>query len=60
MPAERTSMHIIKDVLRLKFDLKLSQRQIANSLKIGLGTVSLHLKRYERIRACLATSQRDG
>ena len=45
MPAERTSMRIIKEVLRLKFDSNLSQRQIANSLKIGLGTVSLHLKR---------------
>lgn len=45
MPAERTSMRIIKDVLRLKFEAGLSQRQIARSLKIGLGTVSLHLRR---------------
>lgn len=45
MPAERTSMRIIKDVLRLRFEAQLSQRQIARSLKIGLGTVSLHLNR---------------
>ena len=45
MPAERTSMRLIKDVLRLKFNANLSQRQIARSLNIGLGTVSLHLKR---------------
>ena len=45
MPAKRISMRIIKDVLRLKFEVKLSQRQIARSLGIGLGTVSLHLKR---------------
>lgn len=45
MPAERTSMRLIKDVLRLKFEACLSQRQIARSLNIGLGTVSLHLSR---------------
>ncbi len=40
-------MQTIKAVLRLKFEAKLSQRQIARSLKISLGTVSLHLKRAE-------------
>lgn len=45
MPAERTSMRIIKAVLQLKFEAHLSQRQIARSLNIGLGTVSLHLNR---------------
>lgn len=45
MPAERTSMRLIKDVLRLKFESGLSLQQIARSLNIGLGTVSLHLKR---------------
>lgn len=45
MPAERISMRHIKDVLRLKFEAHLSQRQIARSLKIGLGTVSLYLNR---------------
>lgn len=38
-------MRIIKDVLRLKFEAGLSQRQISRSLNIGLGTVSLHLNR---------------
>ena len=38
-------MRIIKEVLRLKFEAELSQRQIARSLNIGLGTVSLHLGR---------------
>jgi hypothetical protein len=43
MPAKRTSMRLRKDVLRLKFESDLSLRQIAHSLNIGLGTVSLHL-----------------
>lgn len=45
MPAERTSMRIIREVLRLRFEAKLTQRQIARSLDIGLGTVSAHLAR---------------
>ncbi len=45
MPAERISMRLIKDVLRLKFEAKLSQRQIARGLNIGLGSVSTYLKR---------------
>ena len=45
MPAERTAMRTIKEILRLKFEAKLSQRQIARSLNIGLGTVSLHINR---------------
>lgn len=38
-------MRVIKEVLRLKFEAKLSLRQIASSLKMALGTVTLHLKR---------------
>ncbi len=38
-------MRVIKEVLRLKFEAKLSLRQIASSLKIALGAVSEHLKR---------------
>jgi len=49
MPAERTPMRIIKDVLRLKFEAGLSQRQISRSLNIGLGTVSLHLNRAKSV-----------
>lgn len=47
MPARRTAMQTIKSVLRLKFESKLSLRHIALSLKIGLGTVKLHLNRAE-------------
>jgi transposase len=45
MPTERTTMRIIKEILRLKFEAKLSLRQIARSLKVGLGTVSLYVNR---------------
>jgi len=45
MPAERTSMRLIREVLRLKFESELSLRNISRSLRIGLGTVSLYLKR---------------
>ena len=45
MAAERLSMRHIKDVLRLKFEAQLSLRQIARSLKIGLGTTSLYINR---------------
>jgi len=38
-------MKQIKDVLRLRYEAKLSQRQVARSLKMGLGTVSLYLNR---------------
>lgn len=38
-------MRYIKDVLRLKFEAHLSLRQISRSLHLGLGTVSLYLKR---------------
>lgn len=38
-------MRTIRDVLRLHFETGLSQRQIARCLNMGLGTVSLYLKR---------------
>ncbi len=41
-------MRIIRDVLRLHFEAGLSQRQIARCLNMGLGTVSLHLKRAQQ------------
>ena len=40
-------MRTIKEVLRLRFETNLSIRQIARSLKIGVGTVNVHLKRAE-------------
>jgi len=48
MSAQRTAMRTIKEVLRLKYEAKLSLRKIASSLKIGLGTVSLHLERAKK------------
>jgi len=38
-------MRLIRDVLRLKFEAKLSQRKISRSLKISTGTVSLYLQK---------------
>ena len=41
-------MRKIKEVLRLKYELGLGQRQIARSCAIGLGTVNDYLVRAER------------
>ena len=49
MPAERTTMRLIKEILRLKFEANLSLRQIARSLKIGLGTASLYVNRAQDV-----------
>ena len=38
-------MRKIKEVLRLKYELGLGQRQIARSCSIGLGTVNEYLAR---------------
>jgi len=48
MPAKRLSMRKIKDVLRLKFEAGLAQRQIARSCRLGKTTVSECLARFER------------
>lgn len=45
MPAERLSMRKIKEVLRLKFELKLADRQIARSCAINHNTVGDYLRR---------------
>lgn len=45
MAAKRISMRHIKDVLRLKYDAGLSQRQISKSLSISLGAVSEYLRK---------------
>ena len=45
MPRERVSMRKIKELLRLKFESGLSTRQIAASLRIGLGSVHEYLAR---------------
>ncbi len=43
MPAIEVSMHKIKDVLRLHFEVKLSQHQIAASLQLSSGAVNKYL-----------------
>ena len=45
MPARRVSTRKIKEVLRLKHECGLGQRQIARSCSIGLGTVHDYLAR---------------
>jgi transposase len=45
MSKERLSIMKIKDVLRLKFDVGLSNRQIGNSLGISHSTVAGYLRR---------------
>ena len=45
MPAERLSMRRIRDLLRLTFEIGLSNRQAAASLGLSKGAVSLYLRR---------------
>jgi hypothetical protein len=45
MPNKRLMMRQIKEILRLKFEAKLSHRKISTSLKIAVGTVSTYAKR---------------
>jgi transposase len=45
MPQERLSMRKIREVLRLRWQCKLSQRQIAQSCRVGQATVGDYLRR---------------
>lgn len=45
MPRERVSMRKVKEQLRLKFESGLSIRQIATSLRLGVGSVHEYLAR---------------
>ena len=47
MPAARSSMRKIKDVLRLKYEANLSCRQIAVSLKLSVGVISKYTQAAE-------------
>ena len=47
MPTKRLTMRKIREILRLKFDCKLTYRQIATSCGIGRSTASDYLKRFE-------------
>jgi transposase len=50
MPNPHTRMSIIREVLRLKYESRLSHRQIARALKVSIGTVSNYLLLFERCR----------
>jgi transposase len=50
MPTERLAMRKIKELLRLRFGLGLSIRQIANSCSISIGGVSDYLQRAQVAR----------
>ena len=45
MPAEAISMRKLKEILRLKYEVKLAHRKIARSLSISPGTVSVYVNR---------------
>ena len=47
VPRKRVSMRKIQEVLRLHFDLKLPQRQIARAAKLSQSTVHEYLRRFE-------------
>ena len=46
MPATRLTMRRIREVLRLKFDCRLTKRQIAKSCAIARSTVAEYLRRF--------------
>lgn len=47
MPQERVSVRKIKETLRLSYELKLNQSQIASSCHIGQASVFRYLKRFK-------------
>ena len=47
MPQERVSVRKMRELLRLRYDLKLGQVQIARSCNLGQSTVFRYLKRFE-------------
>ncbi|MGF6636465.1 hypothetical protein OKW39_003616 [Paraburkholderia sp. MM6662-R1] len=44
MPAHRTTMRKIKEVLRLKWACNLTHRQVQGALGVGLGTITQYLQ----------------
>ena len=60
MPGKRLSMRKIKEVLRLRFDVGLSGRQIAHSCGMGRTTVREYLWRGEGARGRGALSGGGG
>ena len=60
MPAKRLSMRKIKEVLRLKWSKRLSNRRIASSCGIARPTVSEYLRRGGVGRVDLAAAGQPG
>ena len=48
MPAERLTMRKIREVFRLKFDCKLSNRKIAKSCSLARSTVGEYIRRFNQ------------
>ena len=48
MPKERLTMRKIREVLRLRFDFKLSYNKIAQSCQMGRSTVGDYIQRFEK------------
>ena len=53
-------MRKIKEVLRLRFELRLGQREIARTCSISQGAVHNYLKRAAAARDSLAAAGRHG
>ena len=49
MPMERTHMRKIREVLRLKFDLKLGERQIVTSCRVSKTTINRYVRRFKKL-----------
>ena len=48
MPMQRVTMKQLQEIMRLKFDLKLSNRNIGHMLNISPSTVSLYINAFKR------------
>ena len=57
MSAKRLSMRKVKEVLRLKWECSLSNRQIAKSCSIGRSSVAEYLRRAEEAGLCWPLSE---
>ena len=60
MPGKRVSMRKTREVLRLYFELKLGQRQIARSANVSQSTVHDYLERFTNRRLELPVAGGDG
>ena len=56
MPTKQLSMRKTREILRLKWVLGRSHREITNTLAVGLGTITQVVMRAERMLRLLAVS----